>query len=152
MNLLINPITQLPQLPLHLLHKALHIPLHLLGREAQLPNRHANHPQPLSVLAAPHHPPHAPRHVLDDRAQLHARHQALGSEDPAELGFVELRAAVGVADAAVEFYALGFDGGDDAVFADEGGAGFEGLLCEFGISVSFLPIEGWKHQMGRLSN
>lgn len=70
------------------------------------------------------------------------------------MGFVELGAAVGVADAAIEFDTLGFDGGDDGFFAYQGGAGFEGLLegGGGGGQRGFLVVEGWKEWIGGLSN
>lgn len=55
-----------------------------------------------------------------------------------------------MADAAVEVYAVVFDGVDDGRFADEGGACFESLLEGCGVSVSLdMPQSFCDSQPGK---
>jgi hypothetical protein len=119
MNLLCYFQAQLRDVLLHCVHERLDIPLHLLGREPQLSYGHPDHAHSFSVLACPHHVPHTSAHICDNSARLCARHQALGTQLPAQCSFVELLQAVNMAQASVELDDALLDMRENVVFANK---------------------------------
>ena len=120
MNFLVDPLVHQRHIILHGGHERDHVALQLLGRKPQLADAQPHHAAFLAVVGGARHGRDRVSRVPHHRAHLRARHQPLRPQDPPHPGrFVQLRAAVAVAQQSVELDRLLLDPRDQVVFAHE---------------------------------